>query len=778
MTEIGIQFYHYTRYNPLDFCNAPGPVPDAGSLERLKPIYDIRDRNRLYVHIFCVAKLPSSLSLTGNVQIAGKQGKTCWHNGTIIIDGEGTYHSEDSRPGNRNSDMVPILVSLQNDTVPVDNYFCVSRIPFSLERITYLVNKLAENRPCRRLEKINPSVIGNKVQVINKKRCVILTDYMRIAQSLNDLYSRELDTYVSWATNKARACVRTLHGMITGLIKQFPEYTKCLADKEDQLTPLDFDNTPMKPHGEWMKKYESREKDLINAYEVYSRALTAWMDKPEYREMLSDYSGTDANIELGEQELAFCLKGINNSKYGIDYVNKVAGDENHWIMINVIETSRKAIDATWEILLVFTTLRVSEKGPDYLVPKLIQAIITRQYKGSKNTAWNIVYSNLIYKQRLDGVKEYITIPNVVSNKVNFLDVLRDKNTADIIKNNLIGIIIAYYTLDIIRNHNIPTFEKVIDLIISAASLLNETFGTIMGTAAAKAAAKTIGLRIIAVASLISYLQSSYKMTSAIQLNDNDAAVFHGISALGSVITGITAVCYSGAVVAGGSVIGAPVAFGLFALGAVLGFGGEILAGAKTDTDLEAWLKHCYWGKYSNNDYSYWSTWDYLYHPGTTSFERLNREMLVLQQILFSAFLERNARKANGSDNFFIVTLKPSLITVYSKLKLCVWKVVDGEESVLYNHELSSDELLVRKDPNGQITGIDLYLFYTKKLKDDAVFRNIVSVPRLENACKQAAHIGAKTTVYCGIEIDVFGDGKVFVPADREKQEINKVVLRG
>jgi hypothetical protein len=690
---------------------------------------------RIYVYIFSSAELGESdsklIQNNPNIKIRNKY---FWLQRTIFIARNYEYHfinTPGSEPVRNQGYTTPVQTDFgRNKSIPIDNYFCVSRVNFSGNRIKKLLDELVKGNYTR-FEKIDieqSPVAGGVYQVT-------LTDYLGVAQWLHSLYARSYDEYLEWAGNEERTLLRTINDMMQQIITNDSKFKEYLffqpMSKTFAGTIYNFE--------EWRRIDDAKGRDKIAEYEKYCAVLTKfWLTKKELLAVLEDYDETEELQEQREKELETFLADINMSEAGRVYLKDMADNPaGNWIFKYVFDIARPANDATWAIMELFSTIngrRVIDIIVDAINRRLRNIGVVVRIEESQRAVGSVLATEAVikvYKNRalIDNIVNG-PLPEglkIVLSIIKLRSLLRDNPTENIIaKTNEV--------VDIIGN-----------LIIISGKIItgrNERIGL-------KLVCR--GYKIGGVVALVSTVFNVIDMIEAKNKGDTSVVVGNIIGAAGGVLTAISSFCLS----VGALTIYTPPGIILGIVGAVLGLSGAIIAIATTDKSIETWFKKSLWGS-NPFDSDYWNRRardiGIRLQPNNNK-QIIELQLAELQQIIYRYKIDF---KDNGiSISSFYMSREHTGIYLY------VWRVDSrsGNRTVLLGEKIENSN--IRSSPRSNEAKLDLIITSGNR---KSVTGNIVTVKDLEDHKK-----GIGVDVYCAVFIDIFGDGSVITPYHQELQ---------
>jgi hypothetical protein len=689
-----------------------------------------------YVYIFSSAELSASeLKLIQNNPYKNMRNKYFWLQKSIFIAQHGEYHFIDvpgSVPISNRGYTAPVLTAYGiNNNIPIDNYFCVSRVNFNENRIKKLLDELVKGNYTR-FEKINIAQSPAEGGVYQ----VTLTDYLGVAQWLHLLYVKKYDEYLEWATNERRTLLRTINDMMDQIKTNNGniDFDKCLFPQPISRT---FAGT-IDNFEEWGKKDAATEKNKKAEYEKYCIVLTKfWLTKKEFLAVLEDYDDTEELQGQREKELEACLADINMSEAGRIYLqNMVNNPDGNWIFKYVFEILSQANDTTWAIMGLFTTeeYRAIDTMIKAVSGRLRNIGVVVSIEGSQRTVGSASVTQLgmkVYKNGIlvDNITES-ALPEglkIVLSMINLFLLLYNNKGTD--KSTETVFTITKDAGDIIGNL----------LIISGKIIKIKNLH--IGTTLIK-----VGRGAFGITALVSSVFSVINMTEARNKGDNSVVVGHALGAASGLLTAISYFCLTFGVA---TIIAPP----CLILSAVLGLSGAIIVITTKDEPIVTWFKKSVWGL-TPFDHNYWNgraSGIGIRIPNNSN-QYLELQLAELQQIVYRFEIDLKGDR--------ISILSSYMSKEHTGIYLYVWRRdSNGGDSILFRKKIDNSN--IRRLPHSNTNRLDLIIINGTR---ESVIGNTVTVPYLEDERKRQGN-----NVYCAVFMDIFGDGSAITPYHYELQ---------
>ncbi len=792
LTQKYIKLTPYAHINHYFSKEAVASQPFFGSLQALNQSFS--NEAVLYVYIYS--------SATGRAlkSDAEKNGQTYyWHYTTIEIDEQGNYYQTENGRSRTKIETIQITTSVGDGAVPVTNYCCISRIAFSDERIKELCVKLAESSGTyKRFEEI-------KIYEAAKSRnnyYVKVTEPMYVAQELSKKYRENYEKYIEWISDPQRMSLKRLNDMIVKVVEGNTKYASCLESGFKQ-NYINFNNPVLCPYTRWRDEYFRELEVLTTACNESCSILCQWLDGESFNLMLDDYLKDDASKDLGEKEFELCTRYVNQEKVGIEYLQRIVDNKNHWVWQTVFEATRIGIEATWSILSLFVTHKISADGSSYTVWRFMYQYIidTLNNRYSDGYVWIIDNDNILKIDTLDGKTHEIRMPRLRAKKNN-----RVLNSLEEIKINVwvlslvdfLNIALAMYSLNengYMTSENKELLAFSISNIISNGIIISQKLITNL-ISRPSGLVSSSALFMGSVTGYISIMLRASDIVDAIAVNDYGDVAGNGIIILGGIFS-IVSACYTAATITAGTGVLTPGALILGTIGVFLSIIGTLISLFTQDNPIEAYLKHCIWGDFHETSNTYWvdelkkltSLGQHIFLNDQYNRSKITEQIRVLNNIIFSISCNSNKERDNNGTVFYIITATTRILP-QTKLYFCLWYV---EENTSTKSVKVHKRFVVPVTRNnffrregfigGYTTKIEFYIYdettstrghhgygYHTEI-DEAIIkeRNLqwesVNIPSLNRMIRDDSNPFNKKSIRYLLIADTEGDGTIYIPSN-------------
>ena len=775
MTSAQIRFFQRT-FSGIRVARGAAGNRDAGMElipeQRVQLLSGGQVWNELFVYIFCSAQCPQDFILKPNNPWINRNGRMFWLQEIINIDAQGNYRQIpragcEPAGGAGRSTSVPTELGV-NNPIPIEHFFCISRVNFSETRVRNLLNELAGGN-FSRLERIDfsqPQASGTRNS--GNIHQVILTDRMAEAQWLHEKYIDYLNEYFDWVNDEKRSSLSTLSDLIT---------TQKSGSGVDYRRALRvggvFEEIP--DFNTWRNENEKTEREMLRAAENYCIALMQdWIGNGLLSPILEDYSETEALQEKGERELARLLTAVDMFPVGRSTLHRMLNDRDSWIYRHIIGTQRLAVedDITWSILILFANAGHGNRVEIDNIRRLTETINTR----GRNL--NIHFS--VGEQpagasagQVQQRQGNVTNDNTDRNNRELVILYGGKATTIIkfIDNDgfppvlkLLALIFDVYIFAQNNSENSRTPENRAAMARNIADFTVRAFS--LG-ARKDTTRNIIGRRAGAIFSVISTISSISSMANAAAENNRAHAASHGLNAAANTFWVIRTV--SGIFVPNPGTVLKAIAGWKF-LVVIIGTAiiAEIIIRRTQRTPFETWLRNSIWGTEAQAALrgGFWdrravnlgiSKWWALNGREKKLRQLIEIQTIDLQQIVHHFDVDVSRPQNTVSFNVSVET--NSWLEGQSGLYVYVWRQNRlGIRTNMFNVMVERPDRTV--DANNTST---LGFNITNSTFGANVSRgNVIEVNNLISD-----HNAFGVSLFCTVFMDIFGDGGMVIPFNKE-----------
>lgn len=416
---------------------------------------------------------------------------------------------------------------------------------------------------------------------------VYLKDHVEVAKQRHEKYKQAADRYENFIDDEKKSSRQMLATLTQNVAESVAE------EDSDVWSWIDRDQLEND-----IDDYESQRNELEAEVDDTGQQLCDWMERPAYKEMLFDYTGTKALEDEGHDLQAAVCAGLSQSSAGRNHLQTVLEDRDSWHNKVVVPAgkylfgqSRRAVGATGKALSLMQEFGATMAASDVnRARSLIRSFIDVRfnarvsfYKTVQKAGGGLERQVISFKQFVEGgaitkgIDVEDTMPRLESAKVN---VQRLSAVLNVINLAMVGKSVAEAE---------GTEEQALAM-VDLTWAISDVAGSITDFVKSSGKTKLVGGAATIIGGVLGYGKSVYKI--ATRSPDQNAGVVTGLSiaALGGAFTaasGVSALTGSLLVGMGSTGIGL-IGVGLAALGAGIVYYFK-------ETELEKWFKQCPWG---------------------------------------------------------------------------------------------------------------------------------------------------------------------------------------
>jgi hypothetical protein len=564
-----------------------------------------------------------------------------------------------------------VMLMYEAGGVKVENFFCLSRFPLPLNRITAIKSSL-EAADQTRAKRISVYTKSDDSEVADDLSAAIvwLTDYFAVAGAFHKKYINKRDEYLAWVNPKkgkdvTRPSLKYLNDRIHDLCAQNADYWEDLKDDG-------------KVAKKWKADYDREEKKRAKAYSDPSVLLTEWLHTNEFKAVQLDYeSGNDDRKQKGEEEYAKVTQRLSECRAGMKYFTEEYNESNSWLRQHAFSTGRKVHGIFWEIVseLATTIINVEEKNA---ASKFITIIKMRRTK-------------ITIEVDEISIGKHSHLRNTQKPKVPFIKITKSKNWAKALEDSKLpgalkkSIELFNFAFAVKTLANSKTGSDVIKNLLGLAGAVVD-LGMAVGFLT-KRLLKKFGQKLNVVTGIITgvidAVTGGWDCINKIGEGNYAAAAGYGIAVIGGIASTVGSCMLAAAAVSGGTIVGAPLAAILAIGGLIVGLIGSLIAAFCERSALKEWFMHCKWGVGDNE-----KGWKVKRHWSEGAFKTwkndIAKQIRALHNILYDFKIEleheRGGKPIGGVKSGYFtplnsqinVKITPSLLAAFSKFTIKVW----------------------------------------------------------------------------------------------------------
>jgi len=493
---------------------------------------------------------------------------------------------EDDRPATVARD--PFEVSHRPDQY--DLHFFLSRVQLARKRLETYIGASGLEPLSRRGLLFDPAD-SDHVEPLGDdcSGCrVYLIDNVQVAQTLHRRYQKAADRYGTYLDDDRRNTRQLLASFTLNVAASIAEDEEDVWDWVDQSALQKEINT-----------HEHQRATLEERVEQWGQALCAWMERASYREMLLDYTGSEAVEDEGHDLQADLSAGLSQSDAGRQYLENRISDRDSWynkIAIpagkylfgeakRAIGTAEKAVGLLQEIgpTMAATDVKMSAS--------LVRSFFTMRfnqrvtfYKAIQGADGGLNRQPVSFQQFVEGgaITRGIDVDTTTSN-LQGVSVNLQRLTAVL---NVLNLALVGKSL-----RDAKDAEKQALAMVDLTAAIGDVAASIAGFMQTTGKTQLVGRTATIVGGVLGYGKSVYQLATRSPDMNNGVITGLSLAALGGAFTaasGVSALTGSLFVGLGATGIGL-IAVGLAAAGAGIVFYFK-------ESPLEKWFKQCPWSQ--------------------------------------------------------------------------------------------------------------------------------------------------------------------------------------
>lgn len=420
---------------------------------------------------------------------------------------------------------------------------------------------------------------------------VYLTDHIRIAKGRHDSYKKALDRQADFLEDEQDSTEKMLAVMTVKVAESIAE------ENEDVLSWFDKEAAQNE-----IADYDSEREAHEGQVAIGAAHLCSWMERADYREMLFDYTGTEALEDQGHDVQADLSRGLSQSERGQTYLEEMLQDKESWHNKVVVPAgkhlfgqSKRAVGAAGKALDLFSELVVGMSGRSLRgAASLTHSFFKLRYetrvsffKTVRGKGGGLEKMNVTYAQFMEGgaVTRGLDADTTSTR-------LKKTAAAGKVSMTHLGAVLGIVNLALTSKSAAEAkgTEKQGLAVASLVAAIADVSAVVTDWTASRSTTKVVGGAASIVGGVTAYSTSVYKLAARSPNMDNGVVVGLSLSALGGAFAaaeGVSALTGSLFLGIGSTGIGL-IGIGLAAAGAAAVYYFK-------ETKLEKWFKQCPWG---------------------------------------------------------------------------------------------------------------------------------------------------------------------------------------
>ena len=417
---------------------------------------------------------------------------------------------------------------------------------------------------------------------------VYLIDNVQVAQTLHQQYKKAADRYGRFLDDDRQNTRQLLATFTLNVAKSVAQ------DEEDVWDWVDRSAIQKE-----VKNHEHQRASREERVEYRGQVLCDWMERASYREMLLDYTGSEAVEDEGHDLQADLSAGLSQSKAGRQYLQNVVKDRDGWynkIAIpagkylfgqakRAIGTAEKAVGLLQELGPTMAASDVAMSAS--LVRSFFKMRFNQRvsfYKAIQGADGGLNRQPVSFKQFVEGgaITRGIDVDTTTSSKLKGVSVNLQRLTAVL---NVVNLALVGKSL-----RDAKDAEKQALAMVDLTAAIGDVAESIAGFMKTTGKTQLVGRTATIVGGVLGYGKSVYELATRSPDMNNGVIAGLSLAALGGAFTAASGVsAFTGSLFVGLGATG----IGLIAVG--LAVAGAGLMFYFKESPLEKWFKQCPWG---------------------------------------------------------------------------------------------------------------------------------------------------------------------------------------